>query len=343
MNEVVTPPAIPEQQTHDFQFTGSGGEYFKIWIVNIILSVLTLGIYSAWAKVRNKRYFYGNTILDENSFEYDADPVKILKGRIIVGVFFVALNLSQQSLPLIYWILFLIFIGFLPWLVVRALMFNARYSSYRNIRFSFNGLLKESYLTYLLFPFLSYITAGILFPYTNWRQQKFYGDGHRFGKKNFSFAGAVKDFYILYLALLGIVIIIGALLALNIAFLSGVGAFAILLMYVLFFLSYIFIGAYFKVRLTNIMWNNLSLGDHRFSSTLQLQSVYSIYLTNFLMIALTLGLAVPWAKVRMARYRAQCMTFITNGSISVESDPDLTDEGASGDAAADFADFDFGF
>ncbi|MEX1058239.1 MAG: DUF898 family protein, partial [Natronospirillum sp.] len=42
-------------------FNGRGGEYFGIWIVNIALTVLTLGIYSAWAKVRNKRYFYGNT------------------------------------------------------------------------------------------------------------------------------------------------------------------------------------------------------------------------------------------------------------------------------------------
>ncbi|MBW1865812.1 MAG: DUF898 family protein [Deltaproteobacteria bacterium] len=36
-----------------FEFSGSGSEYFKIWLVNIILSVITIGIYSAWAKVRS--------------------------------------------------------------------------------------------------------------------------------------------------------------------------------------------------------------------------------------------------------------------------------------------------
>src|SRR3954471_6399831 len=50
-------------QRHPFIFSGKGGEYFKIWIVNILLSIVTLGIYSAWAKVRNKQYFYGNTQL----------------------------------------------------------------------------------------------------------------------------------------------------------------------------------------------------------------------------------------------------------------------------------------
>lgn len=43
-----------------FRFTGNGREYFRIWIVNTLLTILTLGIYSAWAKVRKKRYIYGN-------------------------------------------------------------------------------------------------------------------------------------------------------------------------------------------------------------------------------------------------------------------------------------------
>ncbi len=68
-----------------FEFHGTGTEYFKIWIVNVILSMITLGIYSAWAKVRRKQYFYGSTRLQDSSFEYLADPVKILKGRIIIG------------------------------------------------------------------------------------------------------------------------------------------------------------------------------------------------------------------------------------------------------------------
>ncbi len=47
-----------------FYFTGKASEYFKIWIVNGLLTVLTLGIYSAWAKVRTNRYMYGNLYLD---------------------------------------------------------------------------------------------------------------------------------------------------------------------------------------------------------------------------------------------------------------------------------------
>ncbi|MGI9025580.1 MAG: DUF898 family protein, partial [Burkholderiaceae bacterium] len=53
-----------------FVFTGTGSEYFKIWIVNLALTLVTLSIYSPWAKVRRLRYFYGNTLLDDSPFEF---------------------------------------------------------------------------------------------------------------------------------------------------------------------------------------------------------------------------------------------------------------------------------
>jgi len=39
------------------RFTGRGTEYFGIWIVNLLLTIITLGIYSAGAKVRRLQYF----------------------------------------------------------------------------------------------------------------------------------------------------------------------------------------------------------------------------------------------------------------------------------------------
>ena len=119
------------------EFNGSAGEYFKIWIVNVLLTILTLGIYSAWAKVRNKRYFYGNTQLQGSSFEYTAQPLTILKGRMIAAgiivVYVTAITFYPSTEPL-FWLAFLIA---LPWLVVSSLRFNARNSAYRNVRFDF--------------------------------------------------------------------------------------------------------------------------------------------------------------------------------------------------------------
>ncbi|MGH7460351.1 MAG: DUF898 family protein, partial [Longimicrobiales bacterium] len=78
------------------QFSGRAGEYFGIWLVNVLLSIVTFGIYSAWAKVRTEQYFYANTRLAGASFEYLARPLSILKGRLIAFAVVASLGLSAQ-------------------------------------------------------------------------------------------------------------------------------------------------------------------------------------------------------------------------------------------------------
>src|SRR3954469_3451477 len=84
-----------------FEFRGNGGEYFRIWIVNLLLTIVTFGIYSAWAKVRRLRYFYGNTYLDGHPFEFHGRPLAILKGRVIVFVAYLLFVFAAQVKPMI--------------------------------------------------------------------------------------------------------------------------------------------------------------------------------------------------------------------------------------------------
>ena len=68
MIDQLMPRPIPVESQR-LTFTGSGGEYFKIWIVNLLLTIVTLGIYSAWAKVRRNEYFYRHTRLAGAGFD----------------------------------------------------------------------------------------------------------------------------------------------------------------------------------------------------------------------------------------------------------------------------------
>ena len=129
----------------EFKFTGTGNEYFKIWVVNLLLSIATLGIYSAWAKVRTARYFYGNTHLDGASFAYAAKPLQILKGRLLAVAVLVGYTLLQGLLgplsPIITMVITAVgIVLILPWVVVQSLTFHLRYSRYRNIAFGCDGL-----------------------------------------------------------------------------------------------------------------------------------------------------------------------------------------------------------
>ena len=75
-----------------FVFSGDSKAYFKLWAVNLLLTIATVGIYGAWAKVRNRRYIYGNTYLHDASFDYHANPRSILVARLFVVAIYITLS-----------------------------------------------------------------------------------------------------------------------------------------------------------------------------------------------------------------------------------------------------------
>ena len=84
------PPAandsVAAAETHRFTFTGSGREYFRIWVVNLLLTVVSLGICSAWAKVRRLQYFDRNTSLAGAVFDFRGDPKAITVNAVLTIV-----------------------------------------------------------------------------------------------------------------------------------------------------------------------------------------------------------------------------------------------------------------
>lgn len=139
---------------HQVHFHGKGGEYFSIWLVNLLLTVITLGIYSAWATVRRRRYFYGNTELGGDRFDYHAQPIQILKGRLLVFggiiVFYILLFLA----PLAGLVVLLAFLALIPWIIIRSWRYDAIMTSYRGVRFNYECKVGRAYWVLLFCPIL---------------------------------------------------------------------------------------------------------------------------------------------------------------------------------------------
>jgi uncharacterized membrane protein YjgN (DUF898 family) len=193
-------------------FTGKASDYFGIWIVNLLLSIVTLGIYSAWAKVRRKKYFYNNTLIDGVGFDYHGNPIAILKGRAIAVFVFVLYSVLSNLSPVLAAILaFLLFLA-IPWIVVRGMLFNARNTSHRGLRFDFDGKTGEAAMIFIGYPLLIVITLGFAIPFVAQRTQKFLLDHHKFGSSHFQMNALVKDFYMIYLKLLGFFVVVGIVL-----------------------------------------------------------------------------------------------------------------------------------
>ena len=349
-------PADVSGKPEPIHFTGEWTEYFKIWIVNVLLTIVTLGIYAAWARVRKRRYFYGNTQLFGHTFEYLANPVKILYGNlIIVGLFLLNALLGAVS-PLLQLPVLFAFVIAVPWFIVRALSFNARNTAWRGLRFNFTGTYGKAAAAFLLWPLLVPFTLGFLFPFVAKKQKEFIVDHHAFGTSPFSFGGRTVDFYKIYgiaalfflplLALYGAFVVMMAGGAMQGGGgqppnLQGMGSLGIFL---LLALPLALAGAfYFRSRMFNYIWNNTSLAGNQFIASMRARDLLGIHFVNSLVTVLTAGLLHPWAAVRMYKYHVDSLEVVPAGNVDAfvaSAEPPVS---AVGMAADDFFDFDLGF
>jgi uncharacterized membrane protein YjgN (DUF898 family) len=296
-----------------FEFRGDGTEYFKIWIVNIFLTLITLGIYSAWATVRNNRYFYGNTFVDGTSFSYLAKPLQILKGRIIAVVVFALFVGLAGAFPVAGAILYLV-LGFAaPYIYNQSLAFKMRNTSYKNIQFRFNGDYGEAFGVLVIWPFLGLISLGLLYPLVLLKIQQYRTNQTAYGTTQFVFSAQSKSYYKIFGVGVGILlgILVFAMLVLNgLGLISPSGA-AVLAGFV----AYIFVATYFTVAFTNLVFINTSLKEHDFIASLTLRGYVKVILINMFLIIITLGLYLPAAKVRIMKYITSCIELHERGSL----------------------------
>lgn len=319
-----------------FEFRGDGSEYFKIWIVNVLLTIVTLGIYSAWAKVRNNRYFYSNVYLDSRSFRYLADPLVILKGRLIAVAFFAIYALCLELYPVAGLLVTLLLVVATPFLIVRSIAFSNRMSAYRNIQFRFNGTFGEAAVAFLGWPALSILSLGLLAPLALLKANEFVVKHSAYGATSFDFEATAWDYAKIYLGFFGILFVTAGLSAAISGSVSATAGAAVIPV------GYAIALAAFTVGATNIYYNSSALEGHRFKANLEIPGFLSLHLVNVVLIILTLGLYLPFAKVRVAKYRAEHIQFLALGSLDDFAAAEQERVNAIGEELSEVFDFDIG-
>jgi uncharacterized membrane protein YjgN (DUF898 family) len=84
-------------QPYPLEFSGSGGEYFRVWIVNVLLSIVTLGFYTPFARRRTALYFFGHTLVAGSPLEFTAQKRKMFVGFVILVLLYGAFNLAAET------------------------------------------------------------------------------------------------------------------------------------------------------------------------------------------------------------------------------------------------------
>lgn len=326
----------PQKLPVPITFSGKAKEYFVIWIMNIILSIITLGIYSAWAKVRSKKYFYANTSIMGSSFDYLASGWTILKGRIIAVVIFGMYIVALEMYPSVVTVAPLAFLLLLPYLINSGLRFNARNSTWRGIRFDFKGSYFGALFSQIVYPVLGIISLGLAMPWAMSKAAKYIVTGHSFGNEPFKFSALTADY------IKPIIILLASFIVAIIAFWTGVTNDSAALM---IFGAVIFYGSLFAFQpvLLNIYWNNVSLKSNDFDASLPIGGFIWMFLSNSLVAALSLGLMIPWAQVRMANFMAEHIVFIDARNVNQIIATQHKHQSSIGEELGEVFDVDVGF
>lgn len=380
---------------HDVEFKGTTEEYFGIWIVNVLLSIVTLGVYSAWAKVRNKKYFSGVTFIDGHNFDYHATGIQIFIGRVLVLVFYLMLNLGPLIHPYLGVIAFILLMLILGWVIKQAIGFNARMTSYRNVRFEFQGSAGGAWLRFVLFPaliylglfgglflllmssdsgamkelgipdigssgravfgilaFVAFIMSILLFPVLTRSINRYTINNYQYGDRDFDFDSGMQPYYIGFFKMIGLIILVFAVFGLLIG-MASIGEmtssggpssgvlFLITILYPFFLIGFFAAGIVYRVAVRNITFNNTILDDkHELISTFSTPRLTFIIVTNALAVVFSFGLAMPWARIRLARYVAENTKLVAGGDLGGYSSSVIETHGVTAAEYADIEGFD---
>lgn len=142
------------------RFVGTGSEYFRIWIVNLLLTLVTLGLYYPRARQRKLAYFYGHTEIDGRPLAFHAEPRKMTRGFLFVAALFIVYSLASQASPLVANIGPLVIWGLWPVLWRSSLRFRMASTGWMGLRGRFTGSLREAYLAF--WPFVLPAVAAAL-------------------------------------------------------------------------------------------------------------------------------------------------------------------------------------
>ena len=338
-----------------FEFTGKAREFFGIWLLNLLLSILTIGIYSAWAKVRRRRFFLGHTLIGGHRFDYHADPKVILKGRAVVVSVLVVMSLVSELSPVLSGTSLVLLMLALPWLANRSLRFNARMTSFRNVRFDFSGTYGKSLLAFVLFPLLGLLSLGFLQPFATRYSGRYLATNYSYGEAKLESDPQLKRLYkalfqAFCIVLLPVFVLLGIMAqhdwdleSLILVPVDGAaGWFIDLSPFALIIALYL---AFFHYR---AVARNAILGSLSISIIHQLKSEISgfrlawIVLSNTFLTLSSFGLLQPWGAVRRWRYETESLHLIPEGSLDEFIGKIQPAEGVIGSEYTDLQDIDVG-
>jgi len=282
---------LPGGPEHRLTFHGTGGALFGIYVVNALLTLVTIYIYYCWARVRVRRYLTSETAFEGDRFAYHGTGKELLIGTLKAGLLFAlpfALLFVVPQFALEWWVglgamlvAYALFGVLIPLAIVGARRYRLSRTSWRGIRFSFRGRALDFVKLFLKGSLLTVVTLGLYYPVFAAHRQAFLVSHSYFGSQRFGFDGRARDLFKIF----------------GLAWLLWLPTLGLY-------------GFWFQARKQRYLWGHTAFGAARFRSTVTGGKLLALQLVNLLLLLLTLGLAWPWVTARNARFAFQYLSLV---------------------------------
>ena len=264
-------------------FRGDGATLFGIHFKNLLLTLVTLGIYSFWAKANVRQYLYANTELGGDRFTYHGTGRELLSGAFrafgllfVIGI--IAAVMEGLIHPLAGFIVLYAGAGLLlfPFALIGSRRYRLSRTSWRGIRFSFRGDYGDFLAIYAVGALATLFSLGLYYPFFHAKIRKYVVEESRFGNQAFSFSGEGGDLFGRHL-----------------------------LLYLLLPLTLGIYWFWYSAYRHRYYWEHTRFGTTRFRSTMTGGELLGMVFVNGLLTIFTLGLAYPWIQARMMRFQCE--------------------------------------
>lgn len=306
------------------RFHGKGHSLFGIFVVNTLLTLLTLGVYYFWGRAKIRRYMHGQTALHDSRFSNTTKGGELCVGWVKAVLLIVTITVLAEVPSFFWenmtheWITLIAFYGlfifvFLPMAIVGSWRFRLSRTSWRGIRLSFRGRAKTFFKLYYVGVLKTLFTLGFYYPYFETKMRRFMTKDTRFGTGRFDFSGRGRDLFAPF-------------------------AMCVLLSPFTLFLCW----AWYSARKTRYYWSRTTLEGIPFLSTVSASRLLSLKVGNFILLFFSLGLAWPWVAVRNSKFWCAHLALGGQPDFSRVAQ-DFSDAGTTGEGMSDYLDFEFEF
>lgn len=342
--------SIPTGRKLALAFHGHTSGYFRIWSVCQFLTIITLGLYGPWARVRKAEYLAKQWALDGHRFSIQLDAPALFRGRLFVFGSLSFITVMSWYQPFLVPIFTLITFAGLPWLLTNSFAFRWQTITFRNQRFGFQTnpttLMRPIYrlmiavalsvtpgaVWYSIFGPTTWVVAIspllILPTLYFWPKATAAFTHHRFanarwGSTPFDLDASVQDvvsitFKAMWSGRIFLAMFLYMFVLIIILILVRDQDLLVIFKALGFLLITVFSITFGRTRRLNYILHRLRIGGNK-NGIIQIATTLDPIKQGFLtirytlMIILSFGLLTPWATIHYARWRARHVQFYLDG------------------------------